>query len=363
MDARQRRALVLTAIVLGGGFLFLQAVSSILLPFIVGLVLAYLLTPGVSWLERHGVPRPLASVLPVSFAVSVIVVLLVLGVPLLLQQLTGFAQRLPAYLNNLQHFVVPPKLARALHLQFTTEALIKPLGIIGAQGAEWTANALQKTMSGVAWLMNIIMLVLMTPVVAFYLLMDWPVVMQKTLKQLPKSWRAETMMMAGEIDVKLAAYLRGTMGVCLGIGVYYAVALSLLGVFTSALTGAEVDGLELGWAIGLLTGVMAFLPVIGSTTGFLLMMGVALMQYQMQMWEPYILIAGIFMLGQFLEGYVLNPLLVGNRVGLHPVWVMFALLAGGALGGITGMLMALPVAVVVSVILPRLMRTWRAAVD
>lgn len=353
----------MTAIVLGGGFLFLQAVSSILLPFIVGLMLAYLINPLVVRLEKWGMPRPIASVLPVSLAVSGLVLLLVLGVPLLLEQLTSFAQRLPVYLMTLQHFVLPNKLAKIFHVQLTVDALLRPLGAIGAQGAEWTANALQKTMNGVAWLVNIVMLVLMTPVVAFYLLMDWPTVVSKTLKQLPKSWRGETEVIAAEIDVKLAAYLRGTMGVCLSMGIFYALGLTLLGPMASWLSGAEVNSLELGWAIGLATGLMAFLPVIGATTGFLLMMVVALMQYQLQMWEPYVLIAGIFMIGQFLEGYVFSPLLVGNRVGLHPVWVIFALLAGGTLGGITGMLLAVPVAVVVSVVLPRVMRVWRASVD
>lgn len=363
MDARQRRGLVLTAIVLGGSFLFLQAVSNILLPFIVGLALAYLLNPVVVRLEQLGLPRPLASVLPVSFAVSLIVLALVLGVPLLLEQLTSFAQRLPVYLMTLQHFVLPDKLAKIMHVQLTVDALLKPLGAIGAQGAEWSAKALQSTMNGVAWLMNIVMLVLMTPVVAFYLLMDWPIMMEKTLKQLPRSWRAEALVIAGEIDLKLAAYLRGTLGVCLSMGIFYAVFLSLLGPMAMLFTGADIDSLELGWAIGLITGLMAFLPVIGATTGFLLMMVVALMQYQLQVWEPYVLIVAMFMLGQFLEGYVLNPMLVGNRVGLHPVWVMFALLAGGTLDGIRGMLLALPVAVMISVLLPRFMKAWRAAID
>jgi predicted PurR-regulated permease PerM len=363
MDKTQRRALILTALVLGGGIWFLNAVSAILLPFLVGLVLAYLLNPTVSCLHRYGVPRSLGAAMLVASAISLLVTALVLGAPLLIEQLASFIQRLPVYLMTLQHFVVPDKLSKFIHLQLTVDALLKPLGMIGARGAEWTMQALQKVVGGVAWLVNVGLLIVMTPMVAFYLLIDWPTLHDKIMEQLPRRWRKPTNEMWHEIDTKLDAYLRGTMGVCAGLALYYAVALSSLGWMASLLAGKPVDTMELGWAIGLATGFLAFLPVIGGTVGVGTMLAVALVQYQLQLWEPYALIGAIFMLGQVLEGYVLTPLLVGQRVGLHPLWVIFALLAGGTLGGITGMLLAIPVAVVVSVTLPRVLRTWRAAVD
>lgn len=363
MDAHERRALLLTAVVLGGAVLFLHAVSDILLPFIVGLLLAYLLNPAVGFLERRGVPRALASVVPVGAAVALITAVLVLGMPLLMDQLSSFAQRLPVYLMTLQHFVIPDKLSRALHWDMDFVALLKPLGTIGAQGAEWTVQALQKTLSGVAWLVNVALLVLMTPVVAFYLLLDWPKLMEKIVKLFPKRWRRNLLEINREIDVKLAAYLRGTVAVCLSMALYYSLALSSIGIVSTWMRGTPVSSLELGWAIGIATGVMAFLPVIGATIGVTMMFAVALMQYQLLVWEPYALIGGYFIVGQFLEGYVMQPLLVGQRVGLHPLWVIFALLAGGTLAGITGMLLAVPVAVVFSVLLPRLLRQWRAAID
>ncbi|MBI1308480.1 MAG: AI-2E family transporter [Proteobacteria bacterium] len=363
LDAHERRALLLTAVVLGGAVLFLHAVSDILLPFIVGLLLAYLLNPAVGFLERRGVPRALASVVPVGAAVALITAVLVLGMPLLMDQLSSFAQRLPVYLMTLQHFVIPDKLSRALHWDMDFVALLKPLGTIGAQGAEWTVQALQKTLSGVAWLVNVALLVLMTPVVAFYLLLDWPKLMEKIVKLFPKRWRRNLLEINREIDVKLAAYLRGTVAVCLSMALYYSLALSSIGIVSTWMRGTPVSSLELGWAIGIATGVMAFLPVIGATIGVTMMFAVALMQYQLLVWEPYALIGGYFIVGQFLEGYVMQPLLVGQRVGLHPLWVIFALLAGGTLAGITGMLLAVPVAVVFSVLLPRLLRQWRAAID
>jgi predicted PurR-regulated permease PerM len=234
--------------------------------------------------------------------------------------------------------------------------------MLGAKGAEVTVQALQKTISGVAWLINVGMLVVMTPMVAFYLLMDWRSVMDKALNLLPRKWRKETVNIAGEIDTKLAAYLRGTLAVCASLAAFYAMALTNIGWIASAMSGHKLDGLEMGWAIGLMTGFLGFFPVIGATVGVCTMLAVALVQYQLLVWEPYALIGIVFVVGQFLEGYVLTPLLVGNRVGLHPLWVLFALLAGGALNGITGMLMAIPLAVVLSVILPRILNEWRNAV-
>jgi predicted PurR-regulated permease PerM len=218
-------------------------------------------------------------------------------------------------------------------------------------------------LSGVAWLVNVTLLIVMTPVVAFYFLIDWPRISHGAFMQLPKRWRKNAQQIAREIDVKLAAYLRGTLGVCVSLALFYAFTLSCLGIFSTLFAGKPVDALELGWAIGLLTGMLTFLPVIGGTVGVVLMFGVALVQYQLQVWEPYVLLGVIFMVGQFLEGYVFTPLLVGNRVGLHPLWVIFALLAGGTLAGISGMLLAIPSAVVLSVLLPRVLAQWRAAVD
>jgi predicted PurR-regulated permease PerM len=367
MNKHERRAVALSAVVLGGAGLFLHAVSEILPPFVIGLVLAYLINPIVNRLEEAGLPRPLAATIPVAGAVSLIALGMILGVPLLVDQLTSFVKRLPVYLMTLEHFVLPERLGRQLgglfDLRVSTDALLRQLGVMGAKGAEWTVQALQQTVSGAMWLLNILLVIVMTPLVAFYLLMDWPSIMKKTLSQLPNRWRVNVRQVASEIDDKLAAYLRGTLTVCLCMALFYAAALSLVGPLASLLTGSEVAGLELAWAIGVLTGALTFLPIIGASVGVFTMLAVALVQYQLQIWEPYALILGIFVLGQTLEGYVFTPQLVGKRVGLHPLWVIFALLAGGALAGIIGMLAALPVAVVISVLMPRLLRMWRESVD
>jgi predicted PurR-regulated permease PerM len=367
MTPSQTRALLLSLLLLVGFGLLLHAVSEILTPFIVGLILAYLINPIVNQLEAWGLPRPLAATLPVAGAVSLLALGLVLGVPLLVEQLTNFARRLPVYLMTLEHFVLPERLGRQLggllDLRVSTDAVLRQLGLLGAKGAQWTVTALQQTLSGAVWLLNILLVIVMTPLVAFYLLMDWPSIMKKTVGQLPNRWRASVRQAAAEIDQKLAAYLRGTLSVCLGMALFYAVALSLVGPLASLLRGEEIASMELAWAIGLMTGLLTFLPIIGASIGVFTMLAVALVQYQLQVWEPYALILGLFVLGQSLEGYVMTPTLVGNRVGLHPLWIIFALLAGGALAGVVGMLLAIPVAVVISVLLPRLMKLWRESLE
>lgn len=366
LTKQQQQAIFLTILLVGGGVFFLDAVSEVLLPFVVGVVLAYLLNPLVSYLHQRGIPRALGSAGLVAAAITLIGIGLVLGVPMLIEQLASFLRRLPIYLMTLQHFVLPSKLGNLGNLfdvQLTVDNILRPLGMIGAKGAEWSVQAAQSALNGVAWLVNVSLLIVMTPVVAFYFLIDWPGISNSVLMQLPKRWRKNAKDLAQEIDVKMAAYLRGTLGVCVTLGIFYAMALSSLGLFATWLAGRPVDTLELGWAIGLFTGLLTFLPVIGGSIGIVLMFGVALVQYQLQLWEPYALLGIIFMVGQFLEGYVFTPLLVGNRVGLHPLWVIFALLAGGALSGISGMLMAIPCAVILSVLLPRVLAQWRSAVD
>lgn len=366
LTKQQQQAILLTILLVGGTLLFMDAVSGILLPFFVGVILAYLLNPFVSYLHHRGIPRALGSAGLVAAAISLIGMGLILGVPMLVEQLASFLQRLPVYLMTLQHFVLPSKLGNLsglLDVKLTAENMLRPLGMIGAKGAEWTVQAMQNMLSGFAWLVNVTLLIVMTPVVAFYFLIDWPRISKSTFDLLPKRWRKNTQNIAYEIDVKLAAYLRGTLGVCVVLGLFYAFAISGMGIVASWLAGRPVDALEMGWAIGLLTGLLTFLPVIGGTIGILLMFGVALVQYQLQMWEPYVLLGVIYMIGQFLEGYIFTPMLVGNRVGLHPLWVMFALLAGATLGGIGGMMLAIPCAVVMSVILPRVLAQWRASID
>lgn len=349
-----KRGLTLTLLIIAAFVLFISAVKGILMPFVIGLILAYLLNPVANWLERRlKLPRELAAALPVTLAVALLVSGMAMGIPLLIDQLQSFVQRLPVYLMMLEHFVLPARLAEyvgEIRDNLTMDNLLRTVGIVGTRGIELSINALQRGYTGVAAAFDFVLLLVMTPLVAFYLVLDWPHLQVHGLDWLPSPWRAPVRQMIVEINTKLGAYLRGMVVVMLLLGGFYAIALEIL-------------GLEMGWAIGLVTGLLGFLPVIGAVIGVTLMMAVALVQFQLMTWEPYAALVVIYAAGQILEGYVLTPRLVGNNVGLHPLWVMFALLAGGAVAGILGMLAALPAAVVVSVVLPRILSAWQKSID
>lgn len=332
-------------------FIVLLSISQgVLTPFIAGLILAYVLSPTVEYMVRLGFPRSLASALPVALVIVVLGVASALVVPLLAEQLAAFVQKLPAYMNQLQQALISPRMARLLQIKmFNKDIFIGLLGTMGTDSASWLAANLARLYSGAVAAFNISMLVIMTPLVAFYLVHDWPELQPRLLRALPARWRATTTRMVETIDERLSAYLRGQLTVCVALGLFYGTAL-------------ELAGLELGWALGMLTGLLAFIPVIGAMVGVLSVFAMALVQYQLGAWEPYAILAAIYVVGQMLEGSVLVPVLVGNRVGLHPVWVIFALLVGWEAMGVMGTLMAIPAAVVISVVLPYLLAAWHKSV-
>lgn len=342
---------LLTTIILGLAIAIMVVSKAVLTPFVVGLILAYILSPAVEVTARRGLPRSLASALPVALAIIILGLIMALALPLLVEQLSNFVQKLPGYINQLQKTVLPPKVARFLHLKtLNNDALLALFGNFSTDSASMLAANLTRLYTGAVAVFNMTMLVIMTPLVAFYLMHDWPQLETRILRALPRKWRATVVEMITHIDQRLSSYLRGQLFACLLLGLYYAVAL-------------ELAGLELGWVLGMMAGLLAFIPVVGAMIAVTSMLAMALVQYQMTAWEPYAIIAGIYMLGQMLESSILVPMLVGNKVGLHPVWVIFALLAGGEMAGIVGMILAIPVAVIISVVLPYLMKAWHNAVS
>jgi predicted PurR-regulated permease PerM len=199
----------------------------------------------------------------------------------------------------------------------------------------WIGAALIRIVgSGVAFA-NLLSLLFITPVVAFYLLRDWDHFVRRIDDLLPLEHRKTILAQFREVDRNLAGFARGQASVCLVLAIYYALGLTLV-------------GLEFGLVVGLGIGLISFIPYVGSITGLIVSLGIALAQFPT--WGPVGLVLGVFVVGQILEGYVLTPRLVGNRVGLHPVWVIFALLAGGTLFGFVGLLLAVPVAAVIGVL-------------
>jgi predicted PurR-regulated permease PerM len=187
-----------------------------------------------------------------------------------------------------------------------------------------------------------------TPVVAFYLISDWPRIVKTVEQWIPLKQREQVHALLAEIDAAIAGFVRGQTGVCLILGSYYALALSFVGV-------------NFGLLIGLIAGLISFIPFVGSLSGLLLAVGVAIAQFWPE-WTPIVTVVGIFMVGQFVEGYILAPKFVGENVGLHPVWMMFAMFAFGYLFGFVGLLVAVPVSAAIGVLLRFALRRYRASI-
>ncbi|MBB5274033.1 AI-2E family transporter [Rhizobium rosettiformans] len=316
---------------------FLMLFSSILLPFIAGMALAYFLDPVADRLERIGLSRLMATVVILISFVVVFVLSLMIIIPVLASQLNEFIQRVPGYVTQLQTFIATS------NASWLPDWVDSQMGTIRenfsrylSEGVGFLGTLVEQIWNSGKALLDIASLLVVTPVVAFYLLLDWDRMIEKVDSWVPRAQVATVRQLATELDNTIAGFVRGQGSLCLILGIFYAVALS-------------AAGLNFGLLIGFFTGMISFIPYVGSTVGLLLSLGVALVQF----WPDFIwigVIAGIFFLGQFIEGNILQPKLVGKSVGLHPVWLMFALFAFGALFGFVGVLVAVPAAAAVGVL-------------
>ena len=331
---RQMTFWVVTFVVLVAAIWLLH---EILLPFVAGMVLAYLFNPLANRLERLGVNRLVASLVIIGLFVLSFILLLLLIVPILVGQLGAFIENLPAYVSKLQGLLGDPSrpwVRKVLGDTLTnTDA---SLGDLVSQGAGWLTTFLKSLWSGGQALISIFSLMVVTPVVAFYLLNDWDRMLARVDGAVPRPQRETVRHLAREIDVAIAAFVRGQTGVCLILGSFYAVGLTL-------------TGLNFGLLIGLVSGLITFIPYVGSMTGLVLATGVAVAQFWPE-WASISAVVAIFFVGQFLEGYIIAPKLVGESIGVHPVWLMFALFAFAYLFGFVGMLLAVPLAAALGVI-------------
>lgn len=318
--------------------LFLYVFSSVLLPFVAGFTLAYLLDPMADRLQRLGLSRLVASLL---ILVLVIVVTIILGVailPRLASQLGDFATRLPTYLNTARDIIqarIEPLFQR-FNNHVPQQQLQDSLAPLIGKLSSLAGDMLNSVISGGQALIDIVSLMVVTPVVAFYMLVDWDRMVASIDRFVPPRHRDTVRMLARDIDRAIGGFIRGQAMVCLFLGTWYAVGLSLA-------------GLNYGVLIGVIAGVLTVIPYVGSLTGLLLSAGVALGQF----WPDYphiLFVLAVFFSGQFLEGNILSPKLVGDAVGIHPVWLMFALLASGSLFGFVGLLIAVPIAATIGVL-------------
>ena len=326
----------------------LWLLSDILLPFVAGLVLAYLLDPVADALERLGLPRLAATLLILVLSVVGLAVLLLLLLPMLGEQIANFAKDLPGYITALV------QLFNDTAPQWIKDALAKsgssgPQAISDFAGrlAVWIAAVLASIWSGGMALVNILSLMVVTPIVAFYLLNDWDRMVAKVDSWLPRDHAEVIRGLASEMNDTMAGFIRGQGTVCLALGVFYAIALSLA-------------GLNFGLLIGLGAGLLSFIPFVGTFVGGVTAVGMALIQFWPN-WVSVLIVFVIFVAGQFIEGNFLSPKLVGDRVGLHPVWLMFALFAFGYVFGFIGLLLAVPLAAAAGVLVRFALRQYLAS--
>jgi predicted PurR-regulated permease PerM len=323
----------------------LWLLSPVMLPFVAGIVLAYLLNPLARRLEHFGVHRAVAGLVIIVLALATLIVLVLVLAPILAGQLSAFIDKLPGYVMRLQSLISDPGhewLTKILGERLPDAS--KSVGELMSQGAGWLASFLRSLWSGGKTLVSILSLMVVTPVVAFYLLCDWDRMIKTIDGWVPRPQRETVRSLAREIDAAIAGFVRGQTSICLILGAYYGVALAL-------------TGLNFGFLIGFMAGLLSFIPYVGSLTGLVVAVGVAIAQFWPN-WTLIIAIVAIFLVGQLMEGYVLAPKLVGRRIGLHPVWLMFALFAFGYLFGFVGLLVAMPLAAAIGVLIRFALRQY-----
>ena len=316
----------------------LYVLGDVLLPFVAGAALAYLLDPVSDRLERLGMNRLGATVVIVALVVVVLGLVFVIAAPLVVQQVLRFAEQVPGYVVRLQGLLAEQggPLIRRIGGEDALAQVQRSLGDLLGQGANWVATFMRSVWSGSKVLAGVVSLLVVTPVVAFYLLVDWDRMIDTLDGWVPPRHRATVRRLAREADDAVAGFVRGQSAVCLLLGTFYAAGLWLV-------------GLNFGVLIGMFAGLISFVPYVGSMTGLILSVGVALVQFTPD-WSMVLATLAVFLAGQFIEGNILSPKLVGEAAGVHPVWVMFALLAFGSLFGFLGLLVAVPVAAVIGVL-------------
>lgn len=312
--------------------LALWFLGDVILPFVLGGAVAYFLDPVADRLERMGASRALATALITLGALLVFILLALLVIPTLVEQTVNLFDTAPQLFRDLQEFLT----GRFPELVDEGSILRKSLVGIGETIQSRGGELLNSVLSSAASVINVIMLFVIVPVVAFYLLYDWDNMVARVDDLLPRDHAPVIRRLAGEIDDVIASFIRGMGTVCLILGTYYAIALMLV-------------GLQFGLVVGFVAGLITFIPYVGALVGGALAIGLGLFQFWGD-WLSLGLITGIFVLGQVVEGNILTPKLVGDSVGLHPVWLIFALAVFGTLFGFVGMLVAVPVAAALGVV-------------
>ena len=311
--------------------LLIGLLRDILLPFVAGLVIAYFLNPAADWLERIGIPRVWASILIVAVGAVALITVLVLLVPLLATQAQQFALALPGEIDRIRSlFETWARERFGTRFPEIEEGIRRATGAAGenwANLATWAASSLWSRSLAV---FNFFSLLLITPLVVFYLLIDWNAMLQKLDGWLPRAHAPAIRLLAADVNDAVSAFIRGQGLVCVILGIFYALALT-------------ATGLRYGLLIGLATGALSFVPFVGWALGLITSTGLAVVQFWPETTQ-ILMVIGVFLAGQALDAGFLSPKIVGSKIGLHPVWLIFALFVFSYLFGFVGVLVAVPVA-------------------
>lgn len=307
--------------------LLMYLLAPILTPFLLGALIAYLADPLVRRLDRAKFPHVLSVTLVFSLLLLIFMGLILTLTPLIQKQVVEFIDVLPSIISWLQNTLLP-RLSEYINLSTLKTTVSATLS-----KTSWLFDTVvQSSYTLIEWIVYLVL----TPVVTFYLLRDWDIILAKIKNLIPKSIKPSVIKLAKECDEVLGAFFRGQLIVMLCLCVIYGVGLTIV-------------GLQVGLTIGIIGGLLSIVPYLGSTFVVVVASLTALVQFGT--WESLIGVGVVFLIGQALEGYVLTPNLVGNRIGLHPVAVIFAVMAGGSLFGFFGVLLALPVAAVIMVLI------------
>lgn len=324
-------------------FVVLWLLGDVILPFVLGGAVAYCLDPIADWLQRRGFSRLMATITITLVALVLVVLAALLVIPTLIQQLVGLVETAPALVRGLRDFLTN----RFPDLADQNSRLYQSLVAVGETLQSKGGQVLNAVLSSVGSIVNVLVIAVLVPVVTFYLLMDWDRMVGEVDKLLPRDHAPAVRELASEINVTLASFIRGQGAVMLCMGTFYGLALMLV-------------GLQFGLVVGFLAGLITFIPYVGAIVGGAIAFGLAIFQF----WGEWLWlgsVVAIFFAGQFIEGNILTPKLVGHSVGLHPVWLIFALSVFGTLFGFVGMLVAVPLAASIGVLVRFAIRQYQGS--
>jgi predicted PurR-regulated permease PerM len=347
LSLRQRQTLLWTLVGLTLLVLILS-LGPVLTPFFAAAILAYVLAPGVTWLESKRLPRLAAVIVMMLLCLLVLLALVLVILPILQQEIAQLRPRLPTLFTSVSEQLLP-WLEKTLNIRIKLDSaswkdwLTKHLA---SSGDDWAAALFSTLKSGWGSALTLIGVIFLMPVGLFFFLLDWPKFMQSLRDLLPPRWQEQVLEVLDEVDHLLGQYLRGQIKVMLVLALYYSLALF-------------AAGFKLWLPIGVLTGILIAIPYIGFALG----LSFALIDGMLQLGplQGLVLVAVIYGIGQVLEGFFLTPRLVGEQIGLHPLAVIIALLAFGFVFGLTGVLLALPLSAILAVALRRLRRAYLAS--